>query len=192
MYEYISEKQKKILKEDDFERRMKTFWLGAHIIKNNEEYVHLYLHVGLNKEKLCSIENLIACDNLKQIISEALLHDKTLKEIPLEMRSTNIGAFLSKKIKQETTNVILEKAGPSLNMKITGPQSRILFDCDFLLSFPLVFWPSPASEWIHRARCWPDQATIQRLASLPCHVIAKQMTEGHRYTWRFSFSRQVR
>ena len=137
-------------------------------------------------------ENIIACDNLKQIISEALLHDKTLKEIPLEMRSTNIGAFLSKKMKQETTNVILEKAGPSLNMKITGPQGRILFDCDFLLSFPLVFWPSPASEWIERARSWPDQATIQRLASLPCHVIAKPMTEGHRYTWRFSFSRQVR
>ena len=72
-----------------------------------------------------------------------------------------------------------------------GAESRILFDCDFILAFPLMSWPSPASEWIERDRCWPDQDTIKRLASLPCHVIAKPMAEGHTSSWRFSFSQQV-
>ena len=66
-----------------------------------------------------------------------------------------------------------------------------MFDCDFLLAFPLMNWPSPANEWIHRERYWPDQDIIENLASLPCHVIAKPMAEGHTSSWRYSFSRQV-
>ena len=66
-----------------------------------------------------------------------------------------------------------------------------MFDCDFLLAFPLMNWPSPANEWIHRERYWPDLDIIKNLASLPCHVIAKPMAEGHTSSWRYSFSRQV-
>ena len=92
------------------------------------------------------------------------------------------------------SNVIIGKAGPSLNVKITGPGGMIIFDCDFLLSFPLEKWPSPAQEWVSRSRSWPDTDTIKRLTSLPCHLIGKPMvvTDDDPYTWRFSFSNQVR
>ena len=74
--------------------------------------------------------------------------------------------------------------------KFPGPDCKILFDCDFLLSFPLVGWPSPAQEWVARERFWPDQEVVTRLASLPCHLIAKPSYEEDLTSWRFSFSRQ--
>ena len=70
-------------------------------------------------------------------------------------------------------------------------QKNILFDCDILLSFPLLHWPTPAQEWITRERKWPDVITVQRLARQPCHIIAKPRSENDILSWRFSFSLQV-
>ena len=75
-------------------------------------------------------------------------------------------------------------------MKVTGHRSQTVFDCDFLLSFPVSGWPSPAAEWKTRMRTWPCQQTVDWLVSLPCHVIAKPILEGDEESWRFSFSRQ--
>ena len=140
------------------------------------------------------IENSFSSDFLKEIISKELFNEESLKNIPLEIMSTNLGEFLRYKMDGESM-VIIGKAGPSLNMKITGPDGIIIFDCDFLLSFPLVKWPSPAQEWVTRSRLWPDPVTVRRLASLPCHLIGKPMvtdTATDPYTWRFSFSNQVK
>ena len=163
-------------------------WLGASIVENNQEFVYLSVRSGLDVR--FGIENSFSSDFLKEIISKELL----LKNIPLEIMSTNLGEFLRDKMDGES-KVILGKAGPSLNMKITGPDGVIIFDCDFLLSFPLVKWPSPAQEWVTRSRAWPDPVTVRRLASLPCHVIGKPMvtdTATDSNTWRFSFSNQVK
>ena len=163
-------------------------WLGASIVENNEEFVYLSVSSGLDVRFW--IENSFSSDFLKEIISKELL----LKNIPLEIMSTNLGEFLRDKMDGESL-VIIGKAGPSLNMKITGPDGIIIFDCDFLLSFPLVKWPSPAQEWVTRSRAWPDPVTVRRLASLPCHLIGKPMvtdTATDPYTWRFSFSNQVK
>ena len=65
-----------------------------------------------------------------------------------------------------------------------------MFDCDFLLAFPLSSWPSQAAEWRHRNRHWPDQTTVDMLTRLPCHVIPKPRHELDIDSWRFSFSRQ--
>ena len=141
------------------------------------------------------IENSFSSDFLKAIISKELFNEeKSIKNIPLEIISTSFGELLSNKMDWESM-VIIGKAGPSLNMKITSPDGIIIFDCDFLLSFPLVKWPSPAQEWVTRSRLWPDPVTVRRLASLPCHLIGKPMvtdTATDPYTWRFSFSNQVK
>ena len=140
-----------------------------------------------------AIENSFSSDFLKSMIPEELFNKELPKNIPLEIMSTNLGEFLGEKMDGKSL-VIIGKAGPSLNMKITGPDGTIIFDCDFLLSFPLVRWPSPARDWITRFRVWPDPVTVRRLASLPCHLIGKPMvTESGSdpFTWRFSFSNQV-
>ena len=41
-----------------------------------------------------------------------------------------------------------------------------------------------------RERSWPDREAVTRLASLPCHLIAKPSYEEDLTSWRFSFSRQ--
>ena len=163
-------------------------WLGASIVENNEEFVYLSVSNGMDVRFW--IENSFSSDFLKKII----MNERLLKNIPLEIISTDLGEFLRQKMDGEST-VIIGKAGPSLNMKITGPDGVIIFDCDFLLSFPLVKWPSPAAEWVTRSRMWPDPDTVTRLASLPCHLIGKPMmtdTASDPYTWRFSFSNQVK
>ena len=167
-------------------------WLGASIVENNEEFVYLSISNGMDVRFW--IENSFSSDFLKEIISKELFNEESIKNIPLEIMSTNLGEFLRDKMDGESM-VIIGKAGPSLNMKITGPDGIIIFDCDFLLSFPLVKWPSPAQEWVTRTRLWPDPVTVRRLASLPCHLIGKPMvtdTATDPYTWRFSFSNQVK
>merc|ERR1712172_346229 len=167
-------------------------WLGARIVENNEEFVYLSMGIYETNDKF-KIENSFSSDFLKAIISKELFNEeKSIKNIPLEIISTSFGELLSNKMDGESM-VIIGKAGPSLNMKITGPDGIIIFDCDFLLSFPLVKWPSPAQEWVTRSRLWPDPVTVRRLASLPCHLIGKPMvtdTATDPYTWRFSFSNQ--
>ena len=90
----------------------------------------------------------------------------------------------------ESNKVLVEQAGPSVNVKITGDGGHLLFDCDFLLSLPVVGWPSPAEEWVHRQRRWPSEEFVQWLTDLPCHIIAKTISQEDDQTWRFSFSRQ--
>ncbi len=116
-------------------------WLRASIVNNNEEFVYLSVCDGLDVN--FRIRNSFSSDFLKEIISKELL----LKNIPLEIRSSNLGEFLRRKMDGES-KVIIGKAGPSLNLKITTPDGIIIFDCDFLLSFPLVKWPSPAQARI--------------------------------------------
>ena len=63
-------------------------------------------------------------------------------------------------------------------MKVTGHGSQMVFDCDFLLSLPAACWPSPAIEWKMRRNTWPSKETVGWLVSMPCHLIAKPVTEG--------------
>ena len=93
-------------------------WLRASPIEEREEFVYLSLNVGgvIHTETL---RNFIACNYLKRAVSKALLSDETLKKIPLEIMSSNLGSYISTRMMKDI-NVILDKAGPSLNMKITG------------------------------------------------------------------------
>ena len=150
--------------------------------------------MGKDEGNKFKIENSFSSDFLKSIISKELFKEELIQNICLETISTDLREFLEDKMDAKSL-VIIGKAGPSLNMKITSPDGIIIFDCDFLLSFPLVKWPSPAQEWVTRSRVWPDPVTIRRLASLPCHLIGKPMvtdTATDPYTWRFSFSNQVK
>ena len=149
--------------------------------------------MGKDEGNKFKIENSFSSDFLKSIISKELFKEELIQNICLETISTDLREFLEDKMDAKSL-VIIGKAGPSLNMKITSPDGIIIFDCDFLLSFPLVKWPSPAQEWVTRSRVWPDPVTVRRLASLPCHLIGKPMvtdTGADPYTWRFSFSNQV-
>ena len=105
------------------------------------EFVSLTAHYS--EEVNVPIFNTVSFNFLKDAISKAILSEENIKAFHLEMISRNISAFVSSVV-QENTNVIIDKAGPSLNMKILGSEGVILFDCDFLLAFPLVSWPSTA------------------------------------------------
>ena len=93
-------------------------WIGAAPIEERVEFVNLTLHVGEFQQKE-PLENLFSSDYLKEAISKVLFNDGILKKIPLEIMSSNVGSFMANKMKNNTY-VILEKEGPSLNMKITG------------------------------------------------------------------------
>ena len=85
---------------------------------------------------------------------------------------------------------LVERSGPSVNLKVTVHRGRVVFDCDLLLSLPLTQWPSPAMEWVTRPRQWPHPDTVTSLAALPCHLIPKPREAGDSKSWRFSFSNQ--
>ena len=89
-----------------------------------------------------------------------------------------------------SNEVLISRAGPSVNMKLIGEQSQLLFDCDFLMSLPVSGWPLPANEWRTRERIWPEQPTVNWLTKLPCHLIGKPRNEHDFVGWRYSFSRQ--
>ena len=105
------------------------------------EFVSLTAHYS--KEVIVPIFNTVSFNFLKDAISKAILNEDNIKAFHLEMFSRNISSFVSSGV-EENTKVIIDKAGPSLNMKILGSEGVILFDCDFLLAFPLVSWPSTA------------------------------------------------
>ena len=71
-----------------------------------------------------------------------IFSEENIRAINLESISKNLSSYISPE-KQKPT-VMIDKAGPSLNLKILGSEDAIIFDCDFLLAFPLVSWPSTA------------------------------------------------
>ena len=104
------------------------------------EFVSLTAHYS--KEVIVPIFNTVSFNFLKDAISKAILSEENIKAFHLEMISKNLSSYISPE--EEDPKIVIDKAGPSLNMKILGPDGLILFDCDFLLAFPLVIWPSTA------------------------------------------------
>ena len=90
----------------------------AEVVPGNEEFVKLFLLVEKLPVRVRTL-NTIACDYLKHVISEALLNKENIGHIKLEAISTNFSSYVSDKMK-ENLLIVLEKAGPSLNIKITS------------------------------------------------------------------------
>ena len=107
----------------------------------SEEYV--ILTACYSKDVTVPIFNTLSYNFLKQSISKAIFSEGNIKSIHLDMISKNLSSYVSKD-NEEEFKVIIDKAGPSLNLKILGSEGVILFDCDFLLAFPLATWPSTA------------------------------------------------
>ena len=107
----------------------------------SEEYV--ILTACYSKDVTVPIFNTVSYNFLKQSISKAIFSEENIKSIHLDMISKNLSSYVSKD-NEEDCKVIIDKAGPSLNLKILGSEGVILFDCDFLLAFPLATWPSTA------------------------------------------------
>ena len=52
-------------------------------------------------------------------------------------------------------------------------------------------WPANAKEqWINRTRYWPNQATVAKISSVPCHLVAKPRAQSTNMPlqWRFGFN----
>ena len=133
--------------------------------------------------------NQYAIEYMKRVILETFSKDgkkmDKLKNIPMMTNTREIGNMT-----KPSNQLLLSRAGPSVNMKVIGSHSHLLFDCDFLLALPVAGWPIPAKEWTTRTRQWPKQELVDWLVSLPCHLIAKPIKEQDDTTWRFSFSQQ--
>eukprot|EP00092_Neocalanus_flemingeri_P064604 GFUD01078426.1.p1 GENE.GFUD01078426.1~~GFUD01078426.1.p1 ORF type:complete len:982 (-),score=180.67 GFUD01078426.1:82-3027(-) len=172
------------------------FWLEAESIGQDGKEEFVKIIPMMDSSKLVPLlKNTIASNYLTEVVSSIFFKGGKItnegRELPLEMNTTELGSNLTSSLLEDISyNVLLTRAGPSVNMKVTGHRSQIVFDCDFLLSLPVAGWPSPAKEWKMRRRTWPSQDTVDWLVSLPCHLIAKPVTEGDEETWRFSFSRQ--
>ena len=93
------------------------FFPEAEVLPGNEEFVKIFLLVDKLPVRVRTL-NTIACDYLKHVISEALLN-KEIGHIKLEAISSNFPSYVSDKMKEKLL-VVLEKAGPSLNIKITS------------------------------------------------------------------------
>ena len=65
--------------------------------------------------------------------------------------------------------------------KFPGPDCKILFDCDFLLSFPLVGWPSPAQEWVARERMGRVSYSLEVSPLVLANLIHAQVTPNLAY-----------
>ena len=61
----------------------------------------------------------MASKTIKQIIGKAFIGEENLNKLPILEFSTNFAGYLSKKF-GEDQSVVLENAGPSLNMKVAG------------------------------------------------------------------------
>ena len=143
------------------------------------------------------ITNHEACDYLKRQVEATFFTDSgemtpAARQLPVVVDQLDLCSCLSRPFYKETTNkVLITRAGPSVNMKVTAQRGQLVFDCDFLLSLPLASWPSPAQEWRARERLWPSRDQVKRLASLACHLVPKPAREGDTVSWRFSFSAQA-
>lgn len=52
-------------------------------------------------------------------------------------------------------------------------------------------WPAKFKEhWINRTRFWPDEDTVFKIASMPCHLVAKAQAQStyRPLQWRFGFN----
>ena len=84
----------------------------------SSEYVKISLWC-FNQIIYENISNTVSCDYLKMVLSKSLLNEDNFSKLPIETISTDLKTLFSKSL-GESSHVILDKAGPSLNMKITG------------------------------------------------------------------------
>eukprot|EP00092_Neocalanus_flemingeri_P062339 GFUD01075194.1.p1 GENE.GFUD01075194.1~~GFUD01075194.1.p1 ORF type:complete len:809 (-),score=151.58 GFUD01075194.1:65-2260(-) len=182
--------------EEGNENETNGFWLRAEVMfeEGKEEFVRI---IPMLRDTMLTthLSNRIASNFLTEVVSNSFFKkgkiSDQLKELPLLINSREIGESFTSMLREETSNkVFISRAGPSVNMKVTGQSGQLVFDCDFLLSLPVVGWPSPAGEWRIRERVWPGEEMVDWLVRLPCHLIPKPVNEGDQKTWRFSFSRQ--
>ena len=172
----------------EYVEKRNSIWLKAEKAKRgSEEFVKVVPMQGAKKlENYLSTK--LAMNFFKASINDAFFYSNSqlLKNLPAMLNTREI---VKDKV-WESNKVLVEQAGPSINVKITGDGGHLVFDCDFLLSLPVVGWPSPAEEWVQRQRKWPNEEFVRWLAQLPCHLIAKPILIEDDQTWRFSFSRQ--
>jgi hypothetical protein len=119
------------------------FWLKARLIgeQGSGEFVNIIPMIG-SAQFAPILKNTIASKYLKTIISSTFFKGGKISEegknLPLEINTTELGSTLTSPFLQDISyKMLLTKAGPSINMKVTGHRSKTVFDCDFLLSFPL-------------------------------------------------------
>ena len=63
--------------------------------------------------------------------------------------------------------------------------NRYFHSCDLVLALSCAGWPLSANEWITRARMWPDEDLIKKIAQNGFHIVPKISPEGD---FRLSFS----
>ena len=181
----------------DLESGIPCVWLQAKVMQS-VEFVRVIVMEsdGDRSRPVTVITNREAGDYLKkQVVATFFTNSGEMtpaaRQLPVVVDQLDPCSCLSRPFYQETTNkVLITRAGPSVNMKVTAQRGQLVFDCDFLLSLPLSSWPSPAQEWRSRERLWPSRDQVARLASLPCHLVPKPAREGDTVAWRFSFSAQ--
>ena len=63
--------------------------------------------------------------------------------------------------------------------------NRYSRSCDIVLALSCAGWPLSANEWITRARMWPGEDLVKRIAQAGFHIVPKISPEGD---FRLSFS----
>ena len=185
------------VQEEMVESGTPCIWLLAELMQS-VEFVRVIVMEsdGDRSRPVTVITNREASDYLKRRVVATFFTDSgamtpAARQLPVVVDQLDLCSCLSRPFYQETTNkVLITRAGPSVNMKVTAQRGQLVFDCDFLLSLPLSSWPSPAQEWRARERLWPSRVQVERLASLPCHLVPKPASEFDTLSWRFSFSAQ--
>ena len=100
-----------------------NYWLEATYHGSSEEFVRISLRRHCEKV-LNDVPNTISCDYLKNALTKCLLNEDNFQNIQLESVSTDLRNMFSSSM-GESCHVVLDKAGPSLNMKITGNKPNI-------------------------------------------------------------------
>eukprot|EP00092_Neocalanus_flemingeri_P039908 GFUD01043466.1.p1 GENE.GFUD01043466.1~~GFUD01043466.1.p1 ORF type:complete len:837 (+),score=156.43 GFUD01043466.1:125-2635(+) len=178
------------------QNQQEGFWLKGEVMDRGGkgEFVRIIPMVGFSK-LAPHLSNKDASDFLVELLSDTFFKNGKItdagKKLPIQMNMRELGESLNSTFVEPISNkVLITRAGPSVNMKVTGHRGLVVFDCDFLLSLPVTGWPAQAWEWRTRKRIWPNQKTVDWLASLPCHLIPKPASKGNQESWRYSFSRQ--
>ena len=172
-------------------------WLMAQVspYPGTEEFVRLFIMKGREQRHSC-IPNTAATDYMVTVVKETFFTPEgeltaAARGLPVMCDSREMCSCVTAPLYSNWSyKFLVERAGPSVNLKVTVHRGRVVFDCDLLLSLPLLQWPSPAQEWLTRPRLWPSRQTVAQLAALPCHLIPKPRKEGDDESWRFSFSNQ--